>query len=244
MVGSEQGENNFKAHGYGDRGAAYGTMMWQGPRRRQIKQGMGLDVIGATHLQQLEAAHWEMTKGPDAGARRAWKRLQNVKTPGEGAAIGVDDYERPKDRALNKRVRGGYANAWAKRFAPGAIPDVAAPTVPGASARLPNGALGLLKPKSMPGAPGMVMPESTIPDPSALGPGGIGGASNLNGVAVELRAALDSLKDTSWHSHHTVEVTASGGASARTTGMSAKATGPVRADVGISMPQTKEDSRA
>ena len=117
LLGMEQGENNFKAHGYGDNGAAYGTMMWRAPRRKQIKEGMGLDVIGATHLQQLEAAHWEMTQGPDTQARRAWKMLQDPNlTPGQAAAIGVDWYERPQDRILNKRVRGGYANSWYNKF--------------------------------------------------------------------------------------------------------------------------------
>ncbi|WP_311276177.1 phage tail tape measure protein [Methylobacterium sp. WCS2018Hpa-22] len=185
FVGSEQGENNFKAHGYGDRGAAYGSMMWQGPRRRQILAGMGLNVIGATHRQQLEAAYWEMTKGPDTGARRAWTLAQNARTPGEAAAIHVDHYERPKDRGLNKRVRGGYANDWFRRLhteAPkSAIADAGKPAVDAPKAAVAEAPKSAVAEVAKPAAV-VSKVSATLPSSEASRPG--------DGAAVKVARAL------------------------------------------------------
>lgn len=72
---------------------------------------MGLYGGGANPQQQLKAAFRKMTKGPDAKTRQAWRLLQRLGTPGNHAGGGVDYFERPQDRAPNKRIRDSYANA-------------------------------------------------------------------------------------------------------------------------------------
>ena len=88
--------------------------------------------------------------------------------------------------------------------------------------------------------PGPKVPEGQ-PDPldRTLPPGGFGGRGDMQAVALDLREAVDGLRTAGWRSHHTVEVTAGPGTKARTTGMRATSSGPVQADVGVSMPQTK-----
>lgn len=71
--------------------------------------------------------------------------------------------------------------------------------------------------------------ERTMPEGSGMG-----------GAADRMHQAVDRMEKVGWRSHHTVEVTAGAGLNARTTGMRASSSGPVRADVGITMPQVRE----
>lgn len=71
--------------------------------------------------------------------------------------------------------------------------------------------------------------EKTMPEGSGMG-----------GAADRMHQAVDRMEKVGWRSHHTVEVTAGAGLNARTTGMRATSSGPVKADVGVSMPQTKD----
>jgi hypothetical protein len=115
LVGMEQGESNFTPNARGDGGKAHGAFQWHPDRRAKILAGTGIDIDHATHAQQLQAAYWEMTKGSESYTG-FWKRLQKARTAGEAAALGVYMFERPKGKAGEARLRGGYANAWLGRF--------------------------------------------------------------------------------------------------------------------------------
>ena len=120
LVGMEEGESQFNPRARGDyeHGAyqAHGAFQHRANRRAQILKGTGIDIDNATHLQQLEAAHWEMTQGPDVQARRAWRRIKLATTPGESASAGVYDFERPRDKPGEAAKRGARANYWAGRL--------------------------------------------------------------------------------------------------------------------------------
>ncbi|ACL57421.1 phage tail tip lysozyme [Methylobacterium nodulans] len=196
LVGMEQGENNFKPHGYGDRGTSYGSFMWKMDRRREILAGTGINVHGATHQQQLEAAYWEMTQGRHKGF---WGRLRQTTTPEEAAALGVRRFEIPADIPGASRRRGGFGRDWYNRFQ--REDDERAKTMQ----------------RALP-------PKPAQDDASA----------SLQNVAATLR-------DMSLRTHHLVEVSASPGLQARTRGMRATTSGPIKADVGVSMPQARSE---
>jgi hypothetical protein len=124
----EQGESQFNPRARGDGDLAHGAFQHHPDRRAKILNALGINISTATHQQQLEAAHWEMTKGQERGF---WDRIKQAKTPGEAAATGVRYFERPRDIAGESRLRGQYANSWAARFAgsPAVIakPDAPAP---------------------------------------------------------------------------------------------------------------------
>lgn len=98
----------------------------------------------------------------------------------------------------------------------------------GASAEagtFPNGAPKVLKPRSMPDAPGAVMPN---PLDRRMPQG--------EGASDRMERAATRMEEASLRTHHTVEVSASRGLVARTKGMTATGTGGVRPNVGVSMP--------
>jgi hypothetical protein len=118
MVGNEEGESGFDPHNVGDGGQAGGSFQWHKERRDQILAGTGIDVWSknTSHSDMLRAAHWEMTAGPDQGARKAWDALNNSPTPAVAAAAGVKYYERPLDQQGDAYKRGIMANRWASRI--------------------------------------------------------------------------------------------------------------------------------
>jgi len=89
----------------------------------------------------------------------------------------------------------------------------------------PNGAPKVLKPRSMPDAPGSVMPN---PLDRRMPQG--------EGASDRMERAATRMEEASLRTHHTVEVSASRGLIARTKGMTATGTGGVRPNVGVSMP--------
>jgi hypothetical protein len=113
LVGMEQGESQFNPRSVGDGGLAHGAFQHHPDRRANILRGTGIDISTATHRQQLEAAHWEMTKGKE---QAAWARIKAAETAGAAAAAGVRYFERPRDVAGESRLRGEYANHWLKKF--------------------------------------------------------------------------------------------------------------------------------
>ncbi|MEX6506962.1 phage tail tip lysozyme [Jiella sp. M17.18] len=115
MVATEQGESGFNPHATGDGGSAMGSFQWHADRRAAILRGTGIDVASSktTHDQMLQAALWEMKNG-DAGAQKAYRRVQNADSPSQAAAILTYYFERPRDKKGQARIRGGYANRWAQ----------------------------------------------------------------------------------------------------------------------------------
>ncbi|NTA27395.1 phage tail tip lysozyme [Allorhizobium ampelinum] len=113
MVGNEEGESSFNPRAVGDGGRAGGIMQWHPDRRNAILSGTGIDVYGkgTTHRQQLEAAHYEMTKGNES---HMWPLLMNAQSVDEATAAAVYKYERPRDKAGETAKRTALAYKWAK----------------------------------------------------------------------------------------------------------------------------------
>lgn len=79
--------------------------------------------------------------------------------------------------------------------------------------------------------------KRSIPAPSYNDFGGI----SPGGVAERMEAAANRIAELSLRTHHTVEVSASPGLQARTRGMHATSRGPIKADVGVSMPRARSE---
>lgn len=127
LVGMEEGESNFNPRAVGDGGAAHGAFQHHPDRRAKILRGTGIDIDKATHLQQLEAAHWEMTQGDE---KAAWAAIQRAGSAGAAASAGVYNFERPLDKAGEAARRGARANYWAEKFKTGSAPAAPAVTAP------------------------------------------------------------------------------------------------------------------
>lgn len=237
LAGMEQGENNFQPHGYGDKGTSYGSFMWKMDRRREILRGTGINVHGATHEQQLEAAYWEMTKGRHKGL---FDRFKGITSPEEAAALGVRRFEVPADIPGASRRRGGFARSWYNRFqredAARAAGGMPAPG-PGYMVPLDKGGTGLsrysdeqlLEMQSADAERKRKAMERSMPS---------GPKQDVNATLQNVAATL---RDMSLRTHHSVEVSASPGLTARTRGMGATARGPIKANVGVSMPGARDD---
>ena len=78
-------------------GGGIGIAQWTPERAAQIKKDFGIDVRNSDFHTQLVAMYDEMTKGDDAGARTAYRLLQNTKDAAISAMIAKKYYERPKD---------------------------------------------------------------------------------------------------------------------------------------------------
>lgn len=75
-----------------------------------IKRGINIDIETATHLQQLEAAYWEMTQTSES---KVLQPLKSTKTAREAGAIFSEIYERPANREGEMNSRGEMAEAFA-----------------------------------------------------------------------------------------------------------------------------------
>ena len=118
MVGNEQGESGFDPHAVGDGGAAGGSFQWHKDRRDRILAATGIDVWSksTSHLQQLQAAYYEMSMGLDPGAGRAWNSLQTAATVRDAMKAAVYDFERPLNKGSAALTRLDYARSWASKL--------------------------------------------------------------------------------------------------------------------------------
>lgn len=118
VVANEDAESGFNPKSTGDGGQASGSFQWHPDRQAAIFKGTGIDVTDpkTPHADHVKAALWEMQHSNDAGARKAWRLLQDAQTPAEAAAIFTQYFERPADLAGQSRARGTKANTWATRI--------------------------------------------------------------------------------------------------------------------------------
>ena len=160
MVANEKQESSFNPTAVGDHGTAGGIEQWHKDRRDAILGKTGIDVWGADHLHQLEAAYREMHDGIDAGAGRAYNRIRGATSASDAAASAVDDLERPLDRTGNRRVRGAMAESYQQYFQKqaGSDPDVENATrrTPASSGGVAGSLLPTPPPAGDPGAQRMV----------------------------------------------------------------------------------------
>lgn len=93
-------ESGFNPGIVGDNGAAFGLLQWNGPRKRALEQ-FAAQVGGNPADPRIQAQFtlYELN-GPESAAGRA---LAGATTPGEAAAIFLNQYERPAEVHRAKR---------------------------------------------------------------------------------------------------------------------------------------------
>ncbi|POF63614.1 hypothetical protein CFR73_09865 [Novacetimonas maltaceti] len=110
-----------QGHGFdevhrGDAGRAFGVGQWQAPRAQAMMQGPGIGVRAARIADQVRAYGLGIPSGPDAGARKAGRRLlSGFRPPGQASAPLHGSDPRPEDREeAEGRQRGDWKRGdWA-----------------------------------------------------------------------------------------------------------------------------------
>lgn len=110
ILANEYQESRCNPRAIGDGGKAKWIFQWHPDRREIIKNGTNIDIENATHLQQLEAAYWEMTQTSES---KVLEPLKNAKTARDAGAIFSEIYERPANRESEMNSRGEMAEAFA-----------------------------------------------------------------------------------------------------------------------------------
>lgn len=93
-------ESSFNTGAVGDNGAAYGLAQWNGPRRDALNafaSERGLEVGNAD--TQMDFLMHEL----NGSESKAWKAIQDTKTPGAAAAAIVNRFERPAEEHRARR---------------------------------------------------------------------------------------------------------------------------------------------
>lgn len=106
MVANEERESSFNPGAVGDMGAAHGIFQWHPDRVKAIKEGTGIDVTRASHIEQLRAAAWEMQRTGVSD------KLHGMLTPEDSAALISNIYERPANAAAEATIRGNIAKGY------------------------------------------------------------------------------------------------------------------------------------
>lgn len=88
---------------------AVGIFQWKSDRREAIRKWSGINIDQASHIDQLNAAYWEMTQGAESAVLQP---IRNAKTAREAAAIFSEKYERPGNRQNEMDIRGNLAEAF------------------------------------------------------------------------------------------------------------------------------------
>lgn len=132
IVASLLHESKMKERAVGDAGLAHGIAQWHPARRAAIEKHFGKRVSEMSFEEQLAAVQWELTHGPDVGARRAGRMLQATESRTEAGAIFSKHFERPKRVEYEAQVRGATAEQVAMQF-PAAAPAAPAAPIPAAA---------------------------------------------------------------------------------------------------------------
>ena len=110
LVGCEAGETSFILHPVGDHGEAVGAFQWHEARAAAILKATSINVQTASHLDQLAAAAWEMTKEP--GYARVLANLNATTDVTAAETVLVTQFERSASPATDIPKRVGYARLW------------------------------------------------------------------------------------------------------------------------------------
>ena len=113
LLGDEDGETSFRPHVIGDHGEAFGPFQWHQARVDGMIKGCGIDVRKASHLDQLKAAHWEMTEG---SYRRVWPALMATAKLEDAITVLVHIYEGSAQQARDVTRRTALAQNWMTVF--------------------------------------------------------------------------------------------------------------------------------
>ncbi|MGF3026712.1 phage tail tip lysozyme [Methylobacterium aquaticum] len=245
LMGHQMEESTMNTAAWNPKEGAAGSIQWRADRRERLQahaRSMGLDWRDPR--AQASFIRWEMANTE----RRSGARFLGSRTLEEASAAlrGYIRYGSPTaadrlghartfDRQFRGRVPGTPGNPVASGMpAPG----------PGYMVPLHKGGTGLSRYSDE--QLREIEAENTrrqgleqaprIPEGASLRGGGFGG-----GAADRMEAAAARIESASLRTHHTVEVMASPGLQARTRGMSATGRGPIKANVGVSMPGARDD---
>jgi hypothetical protein len=109
LLGDEDGETSFRLGAVGDHDTAFGPFQHHLTRIVAIDKGCGIDIRTAPHVKQLEAAHWEMTKG---AYRKVWPLFTAATSIMNAIAVLVHDYEGSANQESDIMKRVDHASYW------------------------------------------------------------------------------------------------------------------------------------
>lgn len=144
MVAQEQHESGFDPRARGDGGQGQGLFQHHADRRAAIFNATGIDMSNASAQQQREGMYQEMRLGLDAQSGAAFAAIKNATVVQTAVEAGVDQVERPLDRAGNKAARGATAAQWLPLLRGGA-PSAPTPADMERARGLPPGTLSKLE---------------------------------------------------------------------------------------------------
>lgn len=216
---------------------AEAMVQWDPTRAARIAQHFGIRPRAMSPAQQTAAAMWEIKKFYPG----VWAAIQAGGDPRAILYKLIKRYESPQDvaAAFNHRLK------LLNRFKPGAVAD--APNAP-TSAGEPRLVKGLDGKEGLDLGDGtMRMPDGSIrsitngggPRSIPDAPKARSDAGSLQAAADRMHAAAERMESMSLRTHHTVEVNAGPGLNAKAKKMRIQSDGPVRGNVGVSMPQTE-----
>ncbi|MGF3027533.1 phage tail tip lysozyme [Methylobacterium aquaticum] len=236
LMGHQMEESTMNTGAWNPKEGAAGSIQWRADRRERLQahaRSMGLDWRDPR--AQASFIRWEMANTE----RRSGARFLGSRTL-EEASAALKGYIRYGSPTAADRL--GHARTFDRQFrsrVPGAAGAAAGmpPPGPGYMVPLHKGGTGLSrysdeqlremeaadaerKRKAM---------ERTMP------------AGPKEDVNATLQNVAATLRDMSLRTHHSVEVSASPGLTARTRGMGATARGPIKANVGVSMPGARDE---
>lgn len=113
LLGNEDRETSFNPKAVGDHGQAFGPFQHHPARCDAIQKGCGIDIRMAGHVEQLQAAFFEMTEGE---YKRVWPLFQATSTLWSACQVLVREYERSANQARDVRRQVLLAEKWALRF--------------------------------------------------------------------------------------------------------------------------------
>ena len=168
IVANIEKESAFNERAVGDGGKAYGLFQHHPDRRADIEKELKKPFASLTFREQLEGAHFEMTRGKE---QRAGNALRDARTASEAGSVVSRLFERPKERVHEATTRAASADRWGRHFAAMGPP---APRPPAANSNTPAPAQAAPVRLAANGDP--------APLPSAGGPGqpGASGRVDLN----------------------------------------------------------------
>lgn len=129
-LGNEDGETSFNYRAVGDHGEAHGPAQMHSPRSNYIKANMPehINILTASHLDQLKAIHWESTlsTGNKSMYRKVWAVFMAANTiesdrtktpPIIGATeVLIHNYEQSGSQARDIERRTSLSNYWLEKF--------------------------------------------------------------------------------------------------------------------------------
>lgn len=107
IVGNLQKESQFDAGAVGDGGKAHGIAQWHPDRQANFKKRYGKSIKNSSYAEQLAFVNFELTKGTEQGAGN---RLKKSRSAANAGAVVSEFYERPADKAGEKRERASIAS--------------------------------------------------------------------------------------------------------------------------------------